>query len=100
MDAAEKIAPDIGTAAACRAMGVSRATLYRRRNPQWHPKTGDHAQRRQPRALDQSQRQEVLDLLHSDCFADKAPAAVSATLLDQATYHLFDAHDVSHLARA
>ena len=26
----EKLAPDVGTAAACRAMGVSRATLYRK----------------------------------------------------------------------
>jgi putative transposase len=87
MDAAEKIAPEVGTAAACRAMGVSRATLYRRRNPLWQPQAGGHAQRRQPRALDEAQRQEVLDLLHSDRFADKAPAAVYATLLDQGTYH-------------
>jgi len=87
MDAAEKIAPEVGTAAACRAMGVSRATLYRRRNPLWQPQAGDHAQRRQPRALDEAQRQEVLDLLHSDRFADKAPAAVYRTLLDQGTYH-------------
>jgi len=28
MDAAEKLAPEVGTAAACRAMGVSRATLW------------------------------------------------------------------------
>ena len=33
MDAAEELAPEVGTAAACRAMSVSRATLYRRRNP-------------------------------------------------------------------
>ena len=33
MDAAEELSPEVGTAAACRAMGVSRATLYRRRNP-------------------------------------------------------------------
>ena len=66
MDAAEKIAPEVGTAAACRAMGVSRATLYRRRNPLWQPQAGGHAQRRQPRALDEAQRQEELDLLHSD----------------------------------
>ena len=31
MDATEKLAADVGTAAACRAMGVSRATLYGRR---------------------------------------------------------------------
>ena len=33
MDAAEELAPEVGTAVACRAMGVSRATLYRRTQP-------------------------------------------------------------------
>jgi putative transposase len=84
MDAAEKLAPNVGTASACRAMGVSRATLYRRRHPQAAP---DEGPRRQPRALDAAQRQEVLELLHSDRFTDKAPAAVYAALLDQGTYH-------------
>ncbi len=86
MDAAEKLATDVGTAAACSAMGVSRATVYRRRSRQ---STGGEARckRRQPRALNSEQRQEVLDGLHSDRFVDKAPAAVYAALLDQGTYH-------------
>ena len=33
MNATEDLAPEVGTAAACRAMGVSRATVYRRRKP-------------------------------------------------------------------
>jgi len=85
MDAAEKLSPDVGTAAACRAMGVSRATLYRHRNPRrpWP----DRPRRRSPRALEESQRREVLDVLHSDRFADQAPATIYATLLDEGTYH-------------
>ena len=51
MDAAEQLAPDVGTAAACRAMGVSRATLYRRRNPT-QPTHETRARHRQARALD------------------------------------------------
>ena len=86
MDAAEKLATDVGTAAACRAMGVARATLYRRRKPP-QPKTVDRPKRRQPRELDEAERQRVRDLLHSARFVDKAPAAVYATLLDEGAYH-------------
>ena len=50
MDAAEDLAPEVGTAAACRAMGVSRATVYRRQKPR-PSAMADRPQRRQPRAL-------------------------------------------------
>ena len=86
MDASEKLASEVGTAAACRAMGVARATLYRRRNS-LHCHEGNAPMHRQPRSLDDSERREVLDLLHSPRFVDKAPAAVYATLLDEGTYH-------------
>jgi len=86
MDATEKLVPDVGTAAACRAMGVARATLYRRRKPS-RPKTADQPKRRQPRALDDAERRAVLDLLHSARFVDKSPASVYAKLLDEGTYH-------------
>ncbi len=87
MDAAEKLAPDIGLAAACRAMGVSRATLYRHRNPSQRNESGDRTKPRQPRALGGEERQAVLDLLHSARFVDKPPAAVHAALLDEGQYH-------------
>ena len=62
MDATEKLTPEVGTAAACRAMGVARATLYRRRKPS-RPKAGDRPER-QPRALLDRERLVVRDLLH------------------------------------
>jgi len=86
MDAAEMLVPDVGTAAACRAMGVARATVYRRRRPK-EPTTTTRLKRRQPRALDHRERQAVLDALHSPRFVDKAPATVWATLLDEGIYH-------------
>jgi putative transposase len=86
MDASEQLARDVGTAAACRAMGVARATLYRRRQPS-PPKTCDRPRRQQPRALDEAERRGVLDALHSPRFVDKAPAAVYAALLDEGRYH-------------
>jgi hypothetical protein len=93
MDAAETLAPDVGTAAACRAMGVARATVYRRRRPA-APRDSNPSSvamreeaRPQPRALNHQERQVVLDALHSPRFVDKAPAAVWAALLDEGTYH-------------
>ncbi len=86
MDATEKLAPEVGTAAACRAMGVSRATVYRRRRTQ-SDSGEERVKRRQPRALLEAERQEVLDLLHSKRFVDKPPATVYATLLDEDMYH-------------
>ena len=86
MEAAEKLAADVGSAAACRAMGVSRATLYRRRNPSRRNQS-ECANPRQPRALNTEERRKVLDLLHSPRFVDKPPAAVHAALLDEGKYH-------------
>ena len=45
-----------------------------------------HRDRHQPRALAPAERQAILDLFHSDRFADAAPAEVWATLLDEGTY--------------
>ncbi len=86
MEAAEILAPDVGSAAACRAMGVSRATLYRHRKPSQRNEN-DRTKPQQPRALGGEERQAVLDLLHSPRFADKPPAAVYAALLDEGKYH-------------
>ncbi len=86
MDAVEQLAPEVGTAAACRQMGVSRATVYRRRNTQ--PASGeDCPKRRHPRSLSDEERRTVLDVLHADRFVDKAPATIYAALLDEGTYH-------------
>jgi putative transposase len=77
-----EIAPTIGTTAACAALGVSRATAYRRQPP-----SPPAAPRPRPaRALNEGERGTVLDHLRSPRFVDRAPAEVYATLLDEATY--------------
>jgi putative transposase len=45
-----------------------------------------HRDRAQPRALDPAERQAILDMLHSERFADTAPAEAWAILLDEGTY--------------
>lgn len=83
--AVETLAPDVGTRAACEAIGVPRASLYRRRNPA--SATASEKQRKvSPRALSEPERQEVLDTLHSERFRDQAPLEVYATLLDEGRY--------------
>jgi putative transposase len=85
MKAIDELIPPGSTAAACRGLGVPRATLYRRRGP--NPPVTAAAPRPTPqRALGIEERQEVLDVLHSEPFADKAPAEVYATLLDRGQY--------------
>jgi putative transposase len=85
MAAAEQLAPSLGLSPACQALGVSRATLYRRRRRPTPPTPAD-PRPNSPRALSTQERQIVLDTLHSERFVDQAPAEVYATLLDQQTY--------------
>jgi putative transposase len=85
MKAVEELSPQAGTAAACRSLGVPRATLYRRRRPNL-PVPAPIPRPKPPRALSEQERQQVLDVLHSEPFADKAPAEVYAALLDQGQY--------------
>ena len=83
MKAVEHLSSEVGVAPACRALGVARASFYRRQRGS----TAEPASRCRPqRALNGDQRQHVLNLLRSDRFVDKAPAEVYATLLDEGTY--------------
>jgi putative transposase len=80
----DELAPIIGTRPACRAMGASHATVYRRRNP---PPRRPRRPRTPPaRALTDTERRAVLAELHSDRFVDSSPAQVWATLLDEGRY--------------
>jgi putative transposase len=85
MAAVDAVAPDLGATQACRALGISRATLYRRRRPP-APPASSSPRPRPPRALSDAERQAVRAVLHAPRFVDLAPAAVVATLLDEGTY--------------
>ena len=74
-----------GTVAACCGLSVPRATYYRHLQPV-QPKPAATPRAKPPRALSNVERQEVLEVLHSEPFADKAPAEIYATLLDQGVY--------------
>ena len=82
MSAVAELAPRVGTQAACRALGVNRATVYRHR----HARPPLAPRPRPPRALTAPERQGVLEALHAPRFVDLAPAEIYATLLDEGHY--------------
>jgi hypothetical protein len=90
----EQLTPIIGTRPACRAMGASHATIYRRRRPP-QPRAPSPARRR-PGRLSDAEREAVLEVLRSARFVDCAPAQVYATLL---ALHLVFLRVVGDLAK-
>lgn len=84
MSAIAELTPEVGIKAACIALGLPRATYYRRQAPPEPARAV--VPRASPRALSEEERQAVLDQLHSDRFVDRAPAEVYATLLEEGIY--------------
>jgi transposase InsO family protein len=83
--AVAELEPLVGVTAACSLTGKSRASLHRQRNP----KTPVQRPRRpmvHPATLGAAEQAAVLAQLRSDRFADKSPAQVWASLLDEGTY--------------
>ena len=72
------VGPRLGIAPTCAALGLPRATYYRRRRPQ----SALPPRRSSPRALSPAERAAVLAVLHEPRFVDLAPA----TLLDEGRY--------------
>jgi putative transposase len=111
MDAAIEMAPVAGTAPLCAALGLSRATYYRRRElaatsgeaaPGTSPtaeaveqqsasssppaEVGPARKKASPRALTDQERAAVVAVLNEDRFCNLAPPEVYATLLDEGKY--------------
>lgn len=89
MAAVQQGAEQVGISAACRVLGVSRATLYRHLPPKAPPPSPPEPPAPRPspkRKLSDAQQQAVLDVLHAPEFVDKAPRQVYAMLLDRGHY--------------
>lgn len=85
MKAAEELSPEVGTKSACEALNIPRASFYRDKNSAEKPEK-PRKEAISERALSAQEKQVVLDTLHSERFADKAPYQVYAELLDENIY--------------
>jgi len=90
ISAAEHLAGEVGVAAACRALQLPRSALYRHRTARRlcssPPVKPAAPARRAPLALSEHERRVVLEVLNSPRFANCAPAAIHAQLLDEGRY--------------
>jgi putative transposase len=77
-----EVGPRLGIAPTCAALGVPRASYYRRRQPQGAPAS----RLRSFRSLSPDEQAAILGVLHEPRFLDFAPAEVYATLLDEGRY--------------
>jgi putative transposase len=82
MTTVAEVGTRLGIAPTCAALGLPRATYYRRRRPQSAPAPRP----RSHRALSPDEEAAVLARLHEPRFVDLAPAEVYATLLDAGEY--------------
>jgi putative transposase len=85
-EALEELAPLVGRAGACRAVGINRPTWYAHHRQSPAPPRPKRTPKPHPKALAEAEREDVLAVLHSERFADVAPEEVYATLLDEGVY--------------
>lgn len=78
MRIAQKESANYGVLQTCKALGISRATFYRRRKSK-EPVVRTKSFRR----ISNAERQNILSVLTSDRFMDKSPYEVYATLIDE-----------------
>ncbi len=82
-----ELKPQVGVRLACEGLGLARSTAYRWLSPRRRASLdGRRRARSSPRALSETEREAVLELLHSERFVDQAPASVYAQMLDEGRY--------------
>jgi len=82
VNAVIEIQAQVPIAPLCEALGVSRATVHRRRRP----RAPAPARPRPARALGKAEQQRIVEVLASERFVDRSPAEVMHTLLDEGQY--------------
>jgi len=87
IQAAGSLAPTLGIAAACEAVGLPRRSYYRAQAPVVRTVPSPIRERPpSPRALSTDEKTIVREVLNSERFQDQAPREVYATLLDEERY--------------
>lgn len=89
MQALNQLAPEVGLAPACAALNLNRSSVYREDARRRHlaPVPVTRVPRPSaPLAFSTNERQQMLEVLNSERFADCSPYFVYATLLDEGRY--------------
>ncbi len=76
--------PHVPVAAACSALGLNRATMYRSTSPTPPPVPRERTVH--PRRLSDGERQAIVDVMHSPEYVDQPPMEVFGKLLSQGIY--------------
>ena len=82
MEAVTTFSTEVGVRSAWELLGVVRSTYYRSLSPS----TASKKLRQSGRALTETEREGVLDLMNSEDFYDTTPRQIWATLLGRGTY--------------
>ncbi len=86
MDEALHFSETHGVRVGSQALGLPPSSLYRKKRRREQPAVEARPRPPSPRALSPAEREAVVEVLHSQQFIDKAPAAVWAELLDEGRY--------------
>lgn len=86
IQAAEQLGETVGIVAACEALEVSRAGLYRERQRKVVETEPAKEPAKSPRALSQAEKEAIRQILNSERFQDCALREVYATLIDEGEY--------------
>jgi putative transposase len=81
-----EVAPPLELAVVCRALGLARSTVYRRRRAESPSPRRREPRAPPPRALSPEEQAQVVEVLHSERFVDRAPTQIVAALLDEEKY--------------
>jgi len=82
IEATCELVAEMGVRAACTGMGLQRGSYYRARREARQEQHTVRRPRRSPLALSESEREAVVDVLHSPEYVDVAPRTAYAMLLD------------------
>ena len=81
------LASELGTTTeACGALGISTSTYYRQKNRVKQADPAEQKKKRVPRALTETEREKVVEVLHEERFMDKSPYQIYSRLLDERVY--------------
>lgn len=86
MKTVDELSSEVPVVALCAALGVARATAYRRWAPLPNEPKVKRTRRSPQRALSDAEREAAIEVLHGPRFRDSSPAAIYATLLDEGRY--------------